>query len=255
MSHLGERLSALIDSELNHAQRERVLAHLARCEPCRREAVALRALKRRMLALGEATVTSNLADRLIALSAPAGPIGPPTRRRRWPGAGRRNQPGPTRGQWAVRSLAGAALAVLGLAIPAAAFLAGGNQQEPGPSVTPAVDVFIMQHVIKTGEMPAQEPTVAAARAAQGSPGTGAAGAGPAATAASVPPVTNASAGPASHPGGATHPGRSLSPPARCGIGGATVRRSPGTATARCALGAPLMRHAAGSASWMGGRAR
>jgi len=27
--HLGERLSALIDGELNDAQRERVLAHLA----------------------------------------------------------------------------------------------------------------------------------------------------------------------------------------------------------------------------------
>mgnify|MGYP003694137645 CR=1 FL=1 len=38
---LGERLSALIDGELNDAQRERVLAHLARCEDCRREAAAL----------------------------------------------------------------------------------------------------------------------------------------------------------------------------------------------------------------------
>ena len=46
MSHLGERLSAFIDGELSHAQRDRVLAHLARCEPCRVEAAALRMLKR-----------------------------------------------------------------------------------------------------------------------------------------------------------------------------------------------------------------
>ena len=58
MSHLGERLSALIDGELSDAQRERVLAHLAGCEPCRGEAVALRALKRRMHALGDATAAT-----------------------------------------------------------------------------------------------------------------------------------------------------------------------------------------------------
>ena len=52
MSHLGHRLSALIDGELNDARRERVLAHLARCEDCRREAAALRLLKQRMHTLG-----------------------------------------------------------------------------------------------------------------------------------------------------------------------------------------------------------
>ncbi|MBO0816711.1 MAG: zf-HC2 domain-containing protein, partial [Actinobacteria bacterium] len=69
MSHLGYRLSALIDGELGHAQRERVLTHLARCEPCRREAAALRALKQRMHALGEATAGTALTDRLVALGA------------------------------------------------------------------------------------------------------------------------------------------------------------------------------------------
>ncbi len=69
MSHLGDRLSALIDGELGHTQRERVLAHLARCEPCRREAVALRALKQRMHALGEATADVALTARLVAMGA------------------------------------------------------------------------------------------------------------------------------------------------------------------------------------------
>jgi len=58
MSHLGQRLSALIDGELGHADRDRVLVHLARCEACRAEAVALRMLKRRMNALGGAAADS-----------------------------------------------------------------------------------------------------------------------------------------------------------------------------------------------------
>ncbi|MEV6837698.1 zf-HC2 domain-containing protein [Streptomyces sp. NPDC051133] len=43
--HLGDRLSALVDGELGHETRERVLAHLATCARCRAEAEAQRALK------------------------------------------------------------------------------------------------------------------------------------------------------------------------------------------------------------------
>jgi Putative zinc-finger len=147
VSHLGHRLSALIDGELSDTQRERVLGHLIRCEPCRQEAAALRALKQRMHALGEATANTALTDRLVALGA------------RYPGqAGlglsRRRRP--------VRSIAVAALAVAGLGLPAAAFLAGGGQPEPGPSVTPAVDMFMMQHEISTGNAevsPSPSPSV------------------------------------------------------------------------------------------------
>jgi predicted anti-sigma-YlaC factor YlaD len=147
VSHLGHRLSALIDGELSHAQRERVLAHLARCQPCRREAAALRALKQRMHALGEATAGTALTDRLVALGA------------RYPGqAGR----GLSRRRWPVRSIAVASLAVAGLGLPVAAFLAGGGQQEPGPTVTPAVDMFVTQHEISTGDAqvsPSPSPSV------------------------------------------------------------------------------------------------
>jgi len=138
VSHLGRRLSALIDGELSHAQRERVLAHLARCQPCRGEAAALRALKQRMHALGEATAGTALTDRLVALGARyPGQAGPGVRRRRWP----------------VRSIAAAGLAVAGLGLPVAAFLAGGGPREPGPTVTPAVDLFVVQHEISTGAAP------------------------------------------------------------------------------------------------------
>ncbi|MFJ3822450.1 zf-HC2 domain-containing protein [Streptomyces nodosus] len=43
--HLGDRLSALIDGELGHETRERVLAHLATCVKCKAEADAQRRLK------------------------------------------------------------------------------------------------------------------------------------------------------------------------------------------------------------------
>jgi anti-sigma factor RsiW len=140
VSHLGHRLSALIDGELNHAQRERVLAHLARCEPCRREATALRVLKQRMHALGEATANTALTDRLVALGARGqvpGSIG--LHRRRWP----------------VRSFAVAVLTVAGLGVPAAAFMAGGGQAEPGPGVTPAIEEFMTQHELSTLDAPAR----------------------------------------------------------------------------------------------------
>jgi anti-sigma factor RsiW len=140
VSHLGQRLSALIDGELSHTQRERVLAHLAKCEPCRCDAAALRVLKQRMHALGEATADTALTDRLVALGARGqvpGSIGLP--RRRWP----------------VRSVAVAFLAMAGLGVPAAAFMAGGGgQAEPGPGVTPAIEEFMTQHELITGGVPA-----------------------------------------------------------------------------------------------------
>jgi hypothetical protein len=43
--HLGDRLSALVDGELGHETRERVLAHLATCARCKAEADAQRQLK------------------------------------------------------------------------------------------------------------------------------------------------------------------------------------------------------------------
>ncbi|MCK7624120.1 zf-HC2 domain-containing protein [Streptomyces sp. RS10V-4] len=43
--HLGDRLAALVDGELGHDARERVLAHLATCGKCKAEADAQRRLK------------------------------------------------------------------------------------------------------------------------------------------------------------------------------------------------------------------
>jgi Putative zinc-finger len=161
MSHLGERLSALIDGELTAAQRDRVLTHLVRCEPCRREAASLRLLKQRMRTLGEATAGDALHDRLMALAGQAG--GPAGRLRE-----RRGMAEPL-SWWPVRSIALTALVLLALGLPAAAFVAGGSQQAPGPSVTPPVAMFMTQHAINTGAVPATSGPEARA-SAQPSPG-------------------------------------------------------------------------------------
>jgi anti-sigma factor RsiW len=144
--HLGERLSALIDGELSDTQRERVLAHLAGCEDCRREAAALRLLKRRMHALGDAAAGDALTWRLLALGL-AGGRGQPARRAHGPGARRRR-----RYAW---SLAAAGVVTAGLGLTGAVFLAGGDRPPPGPKVVPAVDVFMVQHAITTGQVPAR----------------------------------------------------------------------------------------------------
>ena len=147
--HLGERLSALIDGELNDAQRERVLAHLARCEDCRREAAALRMLKRRMHTLGDAAAGDALTWRLLALGGGEGQPGYRAVRAHWPGWAAR--PSQRRYAW---SLAAAGVATAGLGLAAAVFLAGGDRP-PGPKVVPAVDVFMVQHAITTGQVPVQ----------------------------------------------------------------------------------------------------
>jgi anti-sigma factor RsiW len=143
MSHLGQRISALIDGELSDSERDRVLAHIAGCDECRQEAVALRALKQRMHSLGEAMVDAALTGRLMAMAMPSD--GQPwTARAPWR----------TRGAFpAARMLTAGLLASTVAGLGAAAFFAGGEQQAPGPKVTPAVDTFLVQHAIVTGDLP------------------------------------------------------------------------------------------------------
>jgi hypothetical protein len=108
-------------------------------------------LKQRMHALGEARADTALTDRLIAV---AGLAGPAPWQRRFRLIGRRSVLGSSRRRWPVRSLAVAGLTLAGLGVPAAAFLAGGAQQDLGPSVTPAIDMYVVQHDISGGNAPA-----------------------------------------------------------------------------------------------------
>jgi anti-sigma factor RsiW len=161
MSHLGRRLSALIDDELDHVDRDRVLVHLARCEPCRAEAVALRMLKRRMNALGGAAADSTLMQRLmgLAMSGDLGTDGRSIWEPGWPWPA-----GAAANGIAVRELRPGRLTLAGffalllVSLGAAAFAAGGGGQQPGPRVTPAVDMYMLQHDIITGAVPASRPS-------------------------------------------------------------------------------------------------
>ena len=73
MSHLGDRLSALVDGELSGAELDRAHAHLAGCEQCRTEAADLRALKRTLRALTDgAPAEAAMTSRLIAMTGPGG---------------------------------------------------------------------------------------------------------------------------------------------------------------------------------------
>jgi Putative zinc-finger len=178
MSHLGQRISALIDGELSDTERDRVLTHIAGCDECRQEAVALRALKQRMHSLGEAMVDAALTGRLMAMAMP--PDGRPwTARPPW----RSRAASP-----AARMLTAGILASTVAGLGAAAFFAGGEPQAPGPKVTPAVDTFLVQHAIVTGDLPVTPASPAVGGSAAPAPA-----AGPSRAAASASPSGPAAA--------------------------------------------------------------
>ncbi len=76
--HLGESLAALIDGELSHDSRDRVLAHLATCPSCKDEADAQRRLKSVFAQSPLPTLSAGLLARLQGLPATDG-TEPPAR--------------------------------------------------------------------------------------------------------------------------------------------------------------------------------
>ena len=176
MSHLGRWLSAQVDGELDGIERDRVLNHLAGCEACRREANALRALKRRMTALGDSAADTAIAGRLIERAKLEPELAPDL-----PGAAQWRQSPPSvpdlrsrlsrprlsrsrlsrprlsrpREAWPVWRIAtGGASAGL-VAVGLLAFMLGGGQgAHPIPKVSPAVDSYWTQHSFDTGQKPA-----------------------------------------------------------------------------------------------------
>jgi anti-sigma factor RsiW len=166
MSHLGDRLSALVDGELDGAERDRAHAHLASCEQCRTEAAELRVLKQKLSTLMTgAPAEAAMTKRLIAMTGPGGPM-PPRRGllRVAPAPGRgatraSRRPG-TRGPRSARRrrylMLGTVSLVVGLGT--AAFSAGGGgEAAPGPRITPPVEMYSVEHAITTGQVPFAPP--------------------------------------------------------------------------------------------------
>ena len=160
MSHLGDRLSALVDGELTGAELDRAHAHLAGCLECRAEAADLRTLKARLSGLvAGAPAEAAMTRRLIASTGPGGPLPPRHRLLRRAPAPRTVPGGPRSAPRARRRylLVGTAslLAVLG----SVAFTAGGGgQAAPGPKITPQVQMYSVEHAITTGEVPITGPS-------------------------------------------------------------------------------------------------
>jgi hypothetical protein len=157
VSHLGRWLSALVDGELDGVERDRVLNHVAGCDACRQEANAMRALKRRLTALGETCAEPPIASRLIELArtdegSSAGSVRDSAS---WFAADRRlgtvRMQRDTRAGWKVATgSAGSAL----IAIALAAFLLGNvSAGPPAPKVTPSVDSYLSQHIHDAGQEP------------------------------------------------------------------------------------------------------
>ncbi|MFE9117321.1 anti-sigma factor family protein [Streptomyces sp. NPDC007172] len=71
--HLGDRLAALVDGELNHDARERVLSHLATCAKCKAEADAQRNVKNVFAQAAPPPPSEGFLARLQGL--PGGPAG------------------------------------------------------------------------------------------------------------------------------------------------------------------------------------
>ncbi len=182
MSHLGDRLSALVDGELDGADLDRAHAHLAGCEPCRAEAAELRALKQKLRELmtrelvDGAPAEAAMTSRLVAMTGPGGPM-PPRRSRLRVVPGRRAPatpdlsrtgasgdpaaPGSRRTRLGARRrrylVLGTVSLVVGLGT--AAFTAGGGADPaPGPRITPPVEMYSVEHAITTGEVPFPGPT-------------------------------------------------------------------------------------------------
>jgi anti-sigma factor RsiW len=176
MSHLGDRLSALVDGELSGADLDRAHAHLAGCEQCRTEAAELRQLKQKLRELmthepiDGAPAEAAMTSRLVAMTGPGGPV--PLRHRRLRVVpGRRPVAGPdlsrpgnlgTRRTWlGARHRRYLVLGTVSLVVSlgAVAFTAGGGgDAAPGPRITPPVEMYSVEHAITTGEVPIPGPT-------------------------------------------------------------------------------------------------
>ena len=166
MTHLGDRISAFVDGELDHDARDRVLSHLAQCRDCRNAAEEQRRLKVSVSAAVPGP-SDALIRSLISMSEP----GEPTPRERPPLAvgdrrmpsvaqrpatapsGRSEVRGP--GRVAPRRRVVYVAAAGALSVSAVAFAAAfaiGEPAQQGPALTPPLDSYTYQHAQMSGQI-------------------------------------------------------------------------------------------------------
>jgi anti-sigma factor RsiW len=163
---LGEVAAALVDGELDHADRERAQRHLAHCDTCRAEVDAQRRLKARMAGLEGPGPSVELQARLLGIGAPAtgletrlpgtgkdaarpaGPVRPASLRPAARGAAA-TRPASRRAVRRRRAATGTVLAALGVA--AALALGGTPSRPPSTPVDPGTDAFVTEFVDVTND--------------------------------------------------------------------------------------------------------
>lgn len=171
MKHLGDRVTALVDDQLDHDARDLALAHLARCSACQAEVDAERRIAAALRDLSDVAPSADLVDKLLALAAPGGPL--PPERRPFPGtaapvaewrptggrpgspSGSRRPPGssPLRRRSSVRLALAGSLSVGALTV-ALASLGGADVDRP---VAPPTQQFTFEHTRSTGSLPFSDP--------------------------------------------------------------------------------------------------
>jgi anti-sigma factor RsiW len=162
----GDLLSGLVDGELDHPTRERVLSHLLSCPPCHAEVDGLRALKSRLAWAGAETSlpSDEFTSRLLRIAVPGVE---PERVRNRPAmpsvsvgpAGRAGAGARPRTSRRLRRRTVGTLVALGLG---AAFVLGG-QASPSKSrvpIDPTTDQFVTDYVDTTVEVPLTQPVEA-----------------------------------------------------------------------------------------------
>ncbi len=174
MSHLGDRISALVDGELGHEARDRALAHVAHCPSCHELLDDERAVKQALAAARAPAPPSALLDSLTAIALPGAPLPPRARSMPQgpivpvlppPGRSPRGARGDSRGPSSyggrparraqrARYAAVGALSVAGLVL-GTAFAAGAPQQPA--NVVPATAELSVEHTATTSGFTVGDP--------------------------------------------------------------------------------------------------
>lgn len=74
MSHLGPRVTALVDGQLRAGEAERALAHAVGCPRCARDLAEAREARRALSNIAEVVPDPSLTARLLAMSLPEAPV-------------------------------------------------------------------------------------------------------------------------------------------------------------------------------------
>lgn len=177
MKHLGIQVTALVDDQLSHDERDRALAHVTRCEQCRLEMEQERATKAAVRRLPRVEPPAELVQALLAMAATGEPL--PPQRRPFPGpamppvswrpqesgpqgrrpisrqGSRRPEPAPRLQRERLRLAAAGALSAGALTLLLATL--GAPTAAAPTSVVPPMQTFAVEHARSTGSLPFVEP--------------------------------------------------------------------------------------------------